>query len=732
MTVMTLLQAGRTGEAIALLERHLAQRPDDLQALLLLARVLAGQGAGERALGLLQRAVTVAPECGEAHLGIAELERARGRFDAAAAAYVAATRHLPQDPVPPYNHATLLQQGGQLEACRGAYALALQRNPRFTPALINLGNLAYAASRFDEAEAYYERARAVEGGLPEAHAGLGLLAERRGDLDAAERAFREAIRLRPGHPGMAETYNNLGSVLFRRGNPAEARQLFETAIRLRGGEHPLATDNLIATLMQLRQFEAMLALTTQAIGQRPDDANLRVERLFAALNLCRWETLDADVRMLDALPPERLPDRVGPFHSIAVPGIGRQRLCAMTAAFAARQLACLPPDTPPPDLPSPARLAGEAMPARLRIGYLSGDFHAHATSFLLVGVLEQHDRARFETFAYSYGPDDGSTMRARVVRAFDTFREVSGLSDLAVAQRIREDCIDLLVDLKGWTEGGRPEILFYRPAPVQVSWLGYPGTLGDARLADYLIGDPVVTPLAHADGYAETLALLPDCYQPNDRARTIGRLPTRAEAGLPPEGFVFCSFNQAFKFNPATLDVWCRLLAATPGSVLWLLDPGEIARQNLLRAAGERGVAPARLIFAPRLPVDEHLGRLRLADLALDTWPCNSHTTAADALWTGLPLLTCTGDTFASRVAASLLQAVGLPDLVTGSLDAYLDLALRLAADPGHLRALRERLAGNLPQAPLFDTGRFTTNLERLYTAMWQAHRAGTDGPIVL
>ena len=321
-------------------------------------------------------------------------------------------------------------------------------------------------------------------------------------------------------------------------------------------------------------------------------------------------------------------------------------------------------------------------------------------------------------------------MRSRMQAAFDTFRDLQHASSEAAAGQIAADGIDILVDLKGYTGGSRLEIAALRPAPVQVSWLGYPGTLGHRRLADYLIGDPIVTPLEHASHYSESLALMPHCYQPNDRQRTVGERPTRAQAGLADTGFVFCCFCLPNKITPAMLDLWCRLLRNVPESQLWLLQSNSVTQHNLRREAAARGIAPERLVFAPPLPLAEHLGRLQLADLALDTFPYTSHTTASDALWAGVPLITLMGDTFVSRVAASILHAAGLPQLVTRSADSYVRLVLELAMQPEQMKFFRNRLAANLMTCPLFDSERFARDLERLYERMWTNHRAGRNDHI--
>jgi predicted O-linked N-acetylglucosamine transferase (SPINDLY family) len=435
---------------------------------------------------------------------------------------------------------------------------------------------------------------------------------------------------------------------------------------------------------------------------------------------CEWHDFESwQSHALQALADPGVA-ALSPFQLLSLPGISAAHLREAAERWMAERLHASTADR--------ALLAAEfaitAAPSdKLRIGYLSSDFHQHATALLMVEMLEAHDRARFELHAYSYGADDGHGMRQRVQASFDHFHDISALDELAAARAIHADGIHILVDLKGYTAGTRTALLTYRPAPLQVSFLGYPGTLG-GTLCDYLVSDRFITPASAAADYSEALACMPHSYQPHGRLGEIGPAPTREAAGLPPEGLVLCCFNQAYKFTPEVFGIWCTLLDQTPGSVLWLLRD-EQAEGNLRREAMARGIAPHRLVFAPDLPQPEHLGRLQLADLVLDTLPCNAHTTASDALWAGVPLVTCAGDTFASRVAGSLLHAVGLPELITHSLTDYAALALALAHDPVRLQGLRERLARQRLTAPLFDVAGYTRSLEALYGGMWARHQQG-------
>ncbi|MFN3617372.1 MAG: hypothetical protein ACK4TS_05245 [Aquabacterium sp.] len=363
-------------------------------------------------------------------------------------------------------------------------------------------------------------------------------------------------------------------------------------------------------------------------------------------------------------------------------------------------------------------------PPRIRIGYLSGDLHQHATCVLMCEIFERHDRQAFEVFAYSTGVDDKSAMRRRVVAAIEHFVDVKGLPDQIIAERIAADDLDVLVDLKGYTAGNRMGVLARRPAPVQVSFLGFPGTTG-ANFIDYVVGDAVVTPIEHADHFSEKIAQMPMCYQPNDRQRPRPEPLSRAEVGLPEDQLVLCGFNQAYKISAEVLDTWAGLLNELPGSVLWLLDWHGQAKPNLLRELGQRGISETRVVWAPRWDLGKHISRVALADVFIDTWPCNAHTTASDALWAGLPVVTLMGETFASRVAASLLRACGLNELVTRDVQGYREMVLKLARDPELRNQLRQRVMDAREHSPLFDSEQFTKDFELLLQRMVMRQREG-------
>ena len=447
-------------------------------------------------------------------------------------------------------------------------------------------------------------------------------------------------------------------------------------------------------------------LLRRAVELDPGSASLRAELVWAHRRSCDWREFAMEEAWLRAVAMDDT-QRLSPFH-LLLADIDPAVLQAVARRWGRGRR--------PPAAPAFAH-DGRSAGARIRIGYLSADFQRHATACLVRELFERHDRSRFEVIGYSLGADDGGAERLALAASLDRLVDLRGLDDIAAAARIHADGIDILVDLKGYTSGARTAVLAQRPAPIQVNFLGYPGTMG-VDFIDYLIADPIILPLDRQAFYDERIVHLPDCYQPNDARRhdaTISR--GRAAFGLPEAGFVFCCFNAPWKLTPALFALWMRLLAATPASVLWLLGAGGPATDNLRRTAIDHGVAPERLIFAGSRPPEEHLARQRAADLFLDTLPYNAHTTAADALWEGLPLLSCTGSGFAGRVATSMLHAAGLPELAVATLQDYEATALALARDPARLAGIRDHL--HQKQGPLFDMARYTRHLEAAYRRMW-------------
>jgi predicted O-linked N-acetylglucosamine transferase (SPINDLY family) len=520
--------------------------------------------------------------------------------------------------------------------------------------------------------------------------------------------YDRALRLRPD---FALAHGNRGNALRALGRLDEAVAAFDRALQL-APDFAAALDNRGRTLRDLKRFDEAARSFARLVAVAPHQPYAAGMLLDTRLQYCDWTDYEATSAAIVAAV-ERGERADAPFSFLCHALLAKAQLrCAESfAAF---------------EYPAPAPLVTAATRhERVRLAYLSADFHDHATAYLVAELFERHDRARFEVTGLSWGPDDQSAMRARLKAGLDRLVDVRGQSDRQVAELMRDQGIDIAVDLKGFTANNRAGILSYRGAPLQVAYLGFPATMG-AAFIDYIVADRVVIPPGLEGAYAEKVVRLPGSYQVNDRKRRIAEhTPSRAAAGLPDRGFVFCSFNNSYKIRPAVFDVWMRLLRQREASVLWLLQDNDAAVANLRRQAEARGVAADRLVFAPRLGLEDHLARHRLADLFLDTFPVNAHTTASDALWAGLPLVTLRGETFVSRVAASLLAATGLSELITDTLADYEALALKLATTPDLLTALRAKLQANRLTAPLFDTDRFCRHLESAYLTMVENHLAG-------
>jgi predicted O-linked N-acetylglucosamine transferase (SPINDLY family) len=648
----------------------------------------------------------------------------------------------------PYsNLGFLLTEARRFEDAEVLLHRALEINPRHGGALCNLGILFIETGRSGDAERAFTNVLSILPTHPEALNNLGLLLKARGDVGGAEQAYLRALAASPQHarafnnlgvllfeakqnsraetmlrralqlmPDYPDAHNNLGLVLMQARRIEEAESEFRRAIELKSDD-PGVQMNLGVLMKEMRRFPEAEAAFRRALEISPDCGNAAGEAYFCSRYLCDWSRCaDDEARLADMI--DRGIGDISPFILLAIdnaqlgdiPQLQRRGAALYARDFCRSEIRG---STIVDHLPTARN--------RLRIGYLSADFHQHPTMYLLRGVLAAHDRSRYSVHLYSYGSvDDEMTARARA--ACEVFRDISQLSDDEAANAISADKIDILIDLKGFTFDARPEISARRPAPIIASWLGYPGTLGQSQLADYVIGDPIVTPPENAEHFVERIARLPYCYQPNDRERSIGLTPDRSQVGLPEHAFVFCCFNSSYKLTPDMFYLWCRLLHEVPGSVLWLLEPCSQAITNLRCSALQRGVDPERIVFAPVQPLAEHLARLQLADLALDTFPYTSHTTGSDVLWAGVPLVTRIGQTFASRVAASLLQSIGLPELVTHSPNDYVALALSLAKNPERLAEIRLKLERNRLTTPLFDTESFTVELEQLYARIWEEH----------
>ena len=575
-----------------------------------------------------------------------------------------------------------------------------------------------------------------------------LALQKQGQVPAAEQIYRSVLASVPSHPlawhllGTAVgqlgrwgeaidclqrslqwnpsdpvAWNNLATAWLDAGNPSVALDAADKALALAPGYLAAVHSRAGATFGMGRYSEAKAAFLQ--VVQRESSHLLAWAGLWrAAIAECDWpiaQEAAAAIRTALGQGQTVLP----PFDALAFaddPLLQRQHAEAFVAKQMRREGLPVPQGVPAPQ---------HRLDTRIRVAYLSADFHEHATAYLMAEMFERHDRARFEVIAVSFGPDDASPMRQRLHKAFDEFWDVRDCTHAQVAERMRQAQIDIAVDLKGFTRDSRTSIVLRKPAPVVVNFLGYPGTMG-TPIYDYVVGDAVVTPAGHAPFYAEQLVQMPSSYQVNDTQRAIGDvLPARESLGLPADGFVFGAFNAIYKITPEFFRTWMRLLQAVPGSVLWLITEDPSIRSHLCKEAHACGVEPGRLVFAGRVPLDQHLARHQYVDILLDNLPINAHTTTSDALWAGVPVVTCMGQAFAGRVAASLLHAVGLPELVTHSLPEYEALALRLATQPQELQRLRAHLQAVRSTAPLFDTERFTRQLESAYAHMHERRLQG-------
>ena len=738
---LTLHQQGQLQRAAQLYDSVVRRNPGHFDALHHLGIIALQQGQPERAATLIGRAIGLYPGHAQAHLHHGNALQDLGRLDEASAAFARAIALQPDYAEAHYNRAIVLLQAGKLREAEAGFRQAIARRPDYAEAHNNCGTALRELGQIDAALASYTRAIQIRPDYAEAHNNRGVALRDIGRAQDGLVSFDRAIALRPDY---AEAFTNRGIALHALGRLGEALASHDRAVRLQPGsahahsnrgltlraarrfaeaadcqrraialqpEHAEAHGNLGDALLDLNDLDGAMVSYARALELQPDLPFIAGHLAYLRMQVCDWSSRAANhAAILAGIAAGR--QVATPF---AVLGMTDDDTLLRRAAeiWLAAQCAGLPALPPIPS--SPQR-------ERIRLGYFSADFHAHATAFLIRGLLAQHDRARFEVIGFSFGPDTGDATRAELRNVFDRFIDVSAMTDADIAKLARDAGIDIAIDLKGFTKDARIGIFAHRAAPIQINYLGYPGTLA-AGFVDYIITDPMVLPDAAAAGYTEKTIVLPDTYQPTDRNRSIAaEAGSRAAAGLPEDGFVFCCFNNNFKITPEIFARWMALLRQVDGSVLWLLADNATAVGNLRQAADSLGVAPDRLVFAARTDAATHLARHQLADLFLDTLPYNAHTTTSDALWAGLPVVTQRGRSFAGRVAASLLSAIGLPELITDSAEAYDALALELARAPARLNQLRTRLAANRLATPLFDTARYTRQLEQGYAAAYRRH----------
>lgn len=671
------LLLGHTKEAVKQIGRSLAINSNQPIAWNNRGIALQGLNRYQDALESYDRALFIKPNYAEAYINRGDLLHEMGRLDEANANYDQAISLQPNNAVVYYNRGNCLKSLNRLDEALTSYDHALALQPDNFEAQINRGVVLLDQKRWNEALTGFDYALIVKPDSSYAHGNRGIALQNLNRLEEALTSYAQSLAINPDN---AEANNSQGHLLHKLNRNVEAMMHYARAMAL-----------------------------------KPAMPYVPGLWYLSKMHCCDWKNLKEDcARIVSAV--ERDEDVTDPLAFLVIPHTSSlQQRCARLYSRH---------NYPVSDFPlwHGEHYAHE----RIKVGYFSADFRDHPVSHLLAHLIECHDRSKFEIIGFSLGPPTQDVWRQRLEKAFDRFFDVSVQPDREIAALARELEIDIAIDLNGHTQYSRTGVFAFRPAPVQVNYLGFPGTLG-SDIMDYLIADPILIPPEQKQYYDEKIAYLPHTYMVNDPTKPISDQSfSRAELGLPDDAFVFCSFNNYYKITPDLFDVWMRLLKEIEDSVLWLSTGNPAALKNLCAEAENRGISSGRLVFAPRMSnLADHLARHRQADLFLDTFSYNAHTTASDALWAGLPVLTCMGDTFPSRVAASLLNAVGLPELITHSHDEYESRALELAIQKNQLAGIRQKLAGNRTTQPLFDTGRFARHIEKAYTKMYERVQTG-------
>ena len=709
---ISLLELGRHEEAFTAYERALSIRRDLAEAWLGCGTALAHLKRRDEALVAFDRALSIRRDLAEAWLGRANVLNDLRRHADALAAYDMALSILPDSGAAWLGRGNVFADLKRYDEALTAYEKTLSIKPDSVEALVGRGNVLTGLKRYEGALALYEKALSIKSDSAEAWLGRGNVFIELRRHDDALAAYEKGLSITPD---LAEAWLGRGNLFADLKRYKEALEGYDKALSLKPNlaEAWFGRGNIFA---DLRRHDEAVAAFDKAFSLDRDLPGVEGARLYAKLNCCNWADLETEkARLIESIRAAEGACQPFALLSIAESSEDQRR----SADWWIGRLLGITPREP--------SAAGPAQADKIRVGYLSADFRTHPVGYLAAGLFEAHDRARFETHAFSIGPTDNSDLRARLENAFDQFNDLNACSDDEIVGRIKAAKIDILVDLMGHTLGARLGVLAQRPAPILANYLGFAGTVGGGVL-DYVIADPTVIPIQDRKHFSEKVVYLPHCFMPHDaREHEVSSVALdRREQGLPAEGFVFCCFNNAYKLNPATFQSWMRILKRVEGSVVWLSGAHEIAQSNLRREAEANGVDPDRLVFATRVAsTADHLARHRLAGLFLDALPYNAHTTASDALWAGLPLLTLLGQAFAGRVAASLLTVLGLPELITRSREEYEECAIELALHPEKLQGIKERLDQRRLTSPLFDTPLFARHMEAAFETMYRRYQAG-------
>jgi protein O-GlcNAc transferase len=735
-----LMDKNKLEEAIDAFTKALTLKSDYFQAHVNLGNALRDNGKEEEALEAYHRSISIEPDYADAYFNIGLSLQRLEKFEESIDAYEK-TLSLNPDHFLAYNNlGNVLRNYGKKECSIKAYEKAITLKPDYTEAISNLGVILKECDRFAEAleafekalkidqtyvEAYnnigvtlkeqgmseksieaYKNALSIRPNYPEALNNMGIALKDQGRIEEALEAYTKAIALKPDYP---EAHNNMSIALQDQGRLKEAIEAYTKAIAL-NPDYAEAYNNLGTALIDLGKREEAIEVYEKALSINADFATARSQKLHEQAHIFDWESIEADRFLFPTLGiTEKF---VTPFAFLSLEDDPARHLL--------RAQNYVKHKFPQKSAVIPARPVQR--PERLRIGYFSADFHNFPGMYLMAGMLEQHDRSKFEIFAFSYGPKTNDEMQKRIIAAVDHFIDIQNMPTTAVRECALEHKLDIALHRNGHTKNGRTELFAERLAPIQINYLGYPGTLG-TDFIDYIVADTIVIPEDKQKHYSEQIIYLPHTYQPNDNTRAISQKTfTRADMRLPDKSFVFCCFNKNYKISPKEFDIWMRLLGKVEGSVLWLLKSDQLAEKKLCLEAEKRGVNAERLIFADRLPQDEHLARHKLADLFLDTFNYNAHTTTSDALWAGLPIVTKLGKSFSARVAGSLLNSVGLQELITHSEAEYEELILRLSLQPETLSEIKKKLSANRLSYPLFDTQKYTKNIEQAYHLAYERY----------
>ncbi len=712
-------QVGKIDIAVTLISKAIQNNPDNPSFYNNFGNVLKEQGKFNEAVSCYQKALKLKPDYAEACNNMGNTFKEQGELNEAVSCYQKAVKLKPDYAEAYNNMGNVFKDQNKLTDAVLCYEKALEFKPNLPEAHNNMGNAFKDQHKLDDAILCYQKALELRPNFNEAYNNMGTALQDQGKSTEATSCYKKALEIKPDY---VSAYYNLGHVFQGQGEFDEAISCYRKALELRP-DYAEAYNNMGAMFQEQSELNEAISCYQKAVELKPDYAEAYNNLFHQFQQACAWQKTKGLADKLDGFTAKALDSGT---KTGETPFVNLMKYTDPARNFTVAKSWSCDIERTVSNLknyfPHDVRKSSKT---KITIGYLSNDFRNHPMAHLMLGLFGLHNRNEFSIFCYSYGEDDASTYRAQIRRDCDRFVDIHNLNDTAAAKCIYEDQVDILVDLKGYTRGNRIGIYALRPAPVQVRYLGLAGTTG-ADFFDYIITDRIVTPEEHARYYSENFAYMPHSYQVNDHTQEISNKDwKKADFGLPEGSFVFCSFNQSYKIEPVMFNSWMKIIQQIPESVLWLQGTNETAKKNLRLEAEVRGMKSDRLIFAEKLSKSEHLARLRLADVALDTRIVSGAATTSDALWVGLPVITLQGSNFASRMSSSILTAIGLSELVVHSIEEYESLAIDLAHNPGKLQAIRQKLARNLTTEPLFDTPRFARNLEKAYREMWKIFMAG-------